>query len=127
MPVLPPCGTRLVPAFAQARTKAATSCVEPGLATASALPRMRLRQSCSQAVRSPSVNTCCAPTMARRLSGRVVMAGLQAEPHVQGAGGEKDEGKCDLEHRELRRKAAFAPRPNHAFGEIEPHQQAQPP
>src|SRR5205809_7283027 len=117
MPVLPPCGTRLVPAFAQARTKAATSCVEPGLATASALPRMRLRQSCSHAVRSPSVNTCCAPTMARRLSSRGVMAGLQSKPHVQGAGGEKDEGDGDLQDPERHGDAGFAPGAHHTFGE----------
>ena len=46
-PVLPPCGTIGVPASAQARTTAATSSAEPGRTTASALPRMRLRQSSS--------------------------------------------------------------------------------
>ena len=46
-PVLPPCGTMLTLAFAQALTVAATSSVLAGRTTASALPRERLRQSCS--------------------------------------------------------------------------------
>ncbi len=71
-PVLPPCGTMAVPAAAQAFTTAATCAVSAGRTTASALPRARLRQSCSQAPRSPSVSTWGAPTMARRESSRSV-------------------------------------------------------
>ena len=66
MPVLPPCGTMLTRAAAQAFTTKATSCVLAGRTTASALPRSRLRQSSSQALRSPSVCTLGAPTVARR-------------------------------------------------------------
>ena len=44
-PVLPPCGTKLTPAAAQALTMAATSAVLAGRTTASALPWARLRQS----------------------------------------------------------------------------------
>jgi len=47
MLVLPPWGTMLAPACAQAFTTAATSDVLPGRTTARALPRARLRQSCS--------------------------------------------------------------------------------
>ena len=46
-PVLPPWGTICTPAAAQALTTAATSAVLPGRTTARALPRTRLRQSCS--------------------------------------------------------------------------------
>ena len=47
MPVLPPWGTMLTPAAAQAFTTAATCSVEAGRTTARALPRSRLRQSSS--------------------------------------------------------------------------------
>jgi len=73
-PVLPPCGTMAVPAAAQALTTAATSGVLAGRTTARALPRTRRRQSCSQAVRSPSVSTWASPTMERRVSSKEVMA-----------------------------------------------------
>jgi len=46
-PVLPPWGTIDTRASEQAFTTSATSCVLPGRTTASALPRARLRQSCS--------------------------------------------------------------------------------
>ena len=71
-PVLPPCGTMAVPAAAQALTTAATSGVLAVRTTARALPRTRRRQSCSQAVISPSVMTCVGPTMERRVASRVV-------------------------------------------------------
>ena len=45
-----------------------------GRTTARALPRTRRRQSCSQAVRSPSVSTWASPTMERRVSSKEVMA-----------------------------------------------------
>ena len=51
-PVLPPCGTMVVPVCAQALTTAATCDVSPGRTTARARPCTRLRQSCSQALRS---------------------------------------------------------------------------
>ena len=76
--VLPPCGTMGVPASAQARTTAATSSVEPGRTTARALPRVRLRQSCSQAPRSPSVSTLAAPTALRRRERRASVIGRSA-------------------------------------------------
>ncbi len=44
-PVLPPWGIMATPAAAQTLTTAATSWVEPGRTTASALPCMRPRQS----------------------------------------------------------------------------------
>ncbi len=70
MPVLPPWGTMLTPASAQALTTSATSNVLAGRTTARALPRSRLRQSCSQAHKSPSVNTLATPTVARRACSR---------------------------------------------------------
>ena len=51
-PVLPPCGTMVVPIAAQALTTAATCAVSPGRTTARARPCTRLRQSCSQRLRS---------------------------------------------------------------------------
>ena len=71
-PVLPPCGIRLTLCSAQALTTAATSLVLAGRTTASALPRVRLRQSCSQPVRSPSVSTYGAPTVWRSRSRKAV-------------------------------------------------------
>ena len=67
-PVLPPCGTMDVPrrgaGLDHLRDFARWS---PGRTTASALPRERLRQSCSQALRSPSVSTLAAPTSCAQL------------------------------------------------------------
>lgn len=51
-PVLPPWGTIGVFAAAQALTTAATCAVSPGRTTARARPCTRLRQSCSQVLRS---------------------------------------------------------------------------
>ena len=69
-PVLPPCGTMprplsgcCVKKLAQALTTCATSSVLAGRTTASALPRLRLRQSWVQALSSPSVSTWALPTM----------------------------------------------------------------
>jgi hypothetical protein len=68
-PVLPPCGTMGVPAAAHALTTAATSVVLPGRTTAKAWPRTRLRQSCSQGLRSAPgsswVSTLAAPQIWR--------------------------------------------------------------
>ena len=79
-PVLPPCGTMLAPAAAQALTTSATCCVLPGRTTASAVPRTRLRQSCSHAPRSAVgsswVRTLVSPTMRRRESSKVRVDGL---------------------------------------------------
>ena len=47
MPVLPPWGTMLTPAAAQAWTTKATWAVDAGRTTARDLPRSRLRQSSS--------------------------------------------------------------------------------
>ena len=58
MPVLPPWGTMLTPACAQALTTADTSGVLAGRTTANAWPRSRLRQSCSQALRSVAGSSC---------------------------------------------------------------------
>ena len=68
MPVLPPWGTMLTCAAAQALTTAATSDVLAGRTTAKALPRSRLRQSNSQAVKSPSVSTFAGPQICRSCS-----------------------------------------------------------
>ena len=51
-PVLPPCGTMLILALAQAFTTSETSCTLAGLTTANARPCARLRQSRSQALKS---------------------------------------------------------------------------
>src|SRR3989338_7462173 len=150
-PVLPPWGTMAVPA-AQALTTAATSCVLAGRTTARALPRTRRRQSCSQAERSPSVITWAGPTMARRVSSRVVMVkefllqgdekrrpasgcsrggcsrlGIAlAQPHMQRAGGEQYEAQGHLGPGQPLRRGLVAPAAHHAFGEIQPDHQADP-
>ena len=84
-PVLPPCGTMLrgccgwaLRCSIQARTMAATCAVLPGRSTAKARPCSRLRQSCSQALRSPSVSTWAGPSAVRSRSSRCCMAQASA-------------------------------------------------
>ena len=103
--------------------------VEPGRTTASALPRARLRQSCSQALRSPSVSTWAAPTMARSWSISVVHglapcagAAARAARRPRTAPGTA----ATSSSASARAQAAVAPGAHHAFGEIEPDQQADP-
>ena len=132
-PVLPPCGTMWRRRGAGLHHRGHLS-VWPGRTTASALPRERLRQSCSQALTGrPRSARGRRRRMPRSRSMQVQFMSAaarcrRAQPHAR-ARRRPRTAPGTARPRSAPATAdspPVAPGAHHAFGEIEPHQQAHP-